>query len=342
MKSNSITIKDIAKMLGMSKSTISRALTEHSDVNAETRKQILEVAQKLNYQPNSLALALKQQRTNTIGVIVPETVNRFFAKAIGGIERVANVGGYNVVICQSNESVLTEKSNLLSLVNARVDGILVSVSSETKVSDNFLPLLQKQIPLVFFDRIIEEVETSMVHTDNYEISFKGTEHLILQGCKKIAIIAGPQNLSNSRNRLSGYIDALKRYNIPVDESMIVHSHFRGASVEDYSKHLMNLSPRPDAVFAINDYAAIEMIHLFKKNNIRVPNDIAVLGFNNDRIGRFIEPALSTIDVSAFDIGSAAAEILVQHIKNPNQPIQRRLIRSQLIVRESSLFGGKTE
>lgn len=324
-------------MLGISKSTVSRALTEHSDVNAETRKTILEIAQRLNYQPNTLAVALKQQRTNTIGVIIPETVNRFFAKAVGGIQRVANIAGYNVMICQSNESFITEKNNLQSLINARVDGILISVSGETNCTDHFQSLIEKKIPVVFFDRIVEELQTSQVHTNNYDIAFKGTSHLIQQGCKRIAIVAGPQNLSNSRNRLMGYMDALKKHNLVPDERYIIHSHFRSNTVEDYTRHLISLHERPDAVFAINDYAAVEMIHVLKKNGLRIPKDIAVLGFNNDHIGKFIEPSLSSIDISAYDIGAAAAEILLQHIKEPDYPMQKRLIKSELIIRESTLL-----
>jgi DNA-binding LacI/PurR family transcriptional regulator len=335
MSSASVTIKDIAKMLGISKSTVSRALSEHSDVNAETRKRILEVAQKLNYQPNAIALNLKQQRTNTIGVIIPETVNRFFAKAIGGIQRVANIAGYNVMICQSDESFITEKNNLRSLIAAHVDGILISVSGETDRTDHFEALLQKKIPVVFFDRIQEDLNTSQVFTDNYEIAFSGIEHLISQGCRRIAIIAGPQNLYNSRNRLKGYMDALKKHGLPINEDYIIHAHFRGSNVEAYTKQLINLPQRPDAVFAINDYAAVEMIHVFKKNGFRIPRDIAVLGFNNDHIGKFTEPALSTIDLSPYDMGVAAAEILLQQIKEPEYPLQKLLIKSELVIRESS-------
>lgn len=335
MATESVTIKDIAKLLGISKSTVSRALSEHSDVNQETRRRVLEIAQKLNYQPNVLALNLKQQRTHTLGVIIPETVNRFFAKAIGGIQRVANLAGYHVMICQSDESYVAERKNLQGLLASRVDGILVSVSSETDRTDHFDMLLQKNVPLVFFDRICEDVKASQVYTDNYEISFEGTEHLISQGCKRIAIVAGPQNLYNSRNRLMGYIDALKKHNLPVKDNYIIHSYFRGGNVEEYTRHLINLPQRPDAIFAINDYAAIEMMHVIKKNGLRVPDDIAILGFNNENICRFVEPALSSIDHSAFDMGTAAAEILLNKIETGNLEPQRRMIKSRLVIREST-------
>jgi len=339
VSATSVTIKDIAKLLGVSKSTVSRALCEHNDVNADTRRKIVELARKLNYQPNTIALHLKQQRTNTIGVIIPETVNRFFAKAIAGIQRVATIAGYNVMICQSDESLLMEKKNLQSLLIARVDGILISVSGETEKGDHLQDLLQKNIPVVFFDRICEDLNTSQVFTDNYEIAFSGTEHLIAQGCSRIAIVAGPQNLNNSRNRLKGYADALKKHNLAVREEYVVMAHFRGSNVEAYTRSLLELPDRPDAIFAINDYSAVEMVHFIKKRGLHIPDDIAVLGFNNDHIGRFIEPALSTIDLSAYDMGTAAAEILVRQMKEPGFPVQKQLIKSELVIRDSTRKNG---
>lgn len=335
MNKSSITIKDIAKLLGISKSTVSRALTEHSDVNAETREKVLAIARKFDYQPNAIALNLKQQRTNTLGVIIPETVNRFFSKAVGGIQKVANQSGYNVMICQSNESYVTEKSNIRSLMASHVDGLLISVSHETDRPDHFDSLLQKKIPLVFFDRILENLNASHVSTDNYEISFEAVEHLIAQGCKKIAIVAGPQHLFNSRKRFEGYTDALKKHNIAIRENYIVRSDFRNENVESYTRYFINLRQRPDALVAINDMAAIEMMHIFKKNGLRIPEDIAVLGFNNEHVGKFVEPSLTTIDLPAFDMGAAAAEVLLDQIKNGNIEIQKKLIKSRLIIREST-------
>jgi DNA-binding LacI/PurR family transcriptional regulator len=335
MSNDSVTIKDIAKLLGISKSTVSRALSEHSDVNVETRKKILEVARSMNYQPNTIALNLKQRRTNTIGVIIPETINRFFSKATAGIQRTANLAGYNIIICQSDESLLAEKNNLRSLIAARVDGILISVSEETDGADHFDFLLQKKIPVVFFDRIVQDLDTSTVITDNYEIALEGTEHLIEQGCKRIAWVSGPRHLFNSKNRLQGYMDALKKHGIPIQDEYIISSHFKGGNVEEYTNYLLDLPHPPDGIFAINDYAAIEMIHIIKKRGLVVPKDIAILGFNNERIGRFVEPSLSTVDLSAYDMGTAAAEILINQIKQQELPVQKKLIKSSLIVRESS-------
>src|SRR5688500_3952642 len=186
MKNHSVTIKDIARILGISKSTVSRALTEHSDVNPQTRERITALARQLQYQPNSIALNLKQQRTRTIGVMIPETANSFFSKVVSGIQKTANVAGYKVMVCQSNESYTTEKNNLRSLLSTHVDGLLISVSKETENTDHFETILQKKIPLVFFDRICENLHASHVFTNNHTIAFEATEHLIKQGCGKIA------------------------------------------------------------------------------------------------------------------------------------------------------------
>jgi DNA-binding LacI/PurR family transcriptional regulator len=335
----SVTIKDIARMLGISKSTVSRALSGRSDIHPETKKKIVALANELHYAPNALAINLKQQRTNTIGVIIPETTNRFFARAVGGIQKRADMAGINVMICQSSESYIAEKKNIHSLVSSRVDGLLVSVSRETDRSDHFAALLDNGIPLVFFDRICEDVDASQVYTDNFEIAMEGTEHLIKQGCSRIAFVAGPQHLFNSRNRLKGYLEALKKHDLPVKDSYVIHSHYRSDKVEEYTRYLINLPQRPDAVFAINDYAALEMMHIMKKHGLRIPQDIAVLGFNNETMSKFVEPSLSSIDHPAHDIGAAAAEILINQIRHHDMLPEKRVIKSKLVIRESTLLKG---
>jgi len=335
MDKKTVTIKDIARMLNISKSTVSRALSGRSDIHPATKNKILELAGQLHYEPNALAINLKQQRTNTIGVIIPETSNRFFARSVGGIQVIADMAGVNVMICQSNESYMAEKKVLHSLVSSRVDGLLVSISRETDSSDHFRPIFEKGIPLVFFDRIIEDLNVSQVFTDNYEIALAGTEHLIEQGCKRIAIMAGPQHIFTSRNRLRGYMDALRRHNQPILESYIVHSHYISNRVEESTRYLINLPQPPDAVFAINDYTAIEMMHVIKKSGLRIPDDIAILGFNNEQMCNFVEPSLSSIDHPAHDMGAAAAEILINHIRHQELLPEKRLIKCKLIPREST-------
>lgn len=335
MSKSQTTIRDIARMLGISKSTVSRALNDHYDVNPETARKVRELAAKINFQPNILAQHFKQQKTFTIGVIIPETVNRFFAKAVGGIQQVANRAGYNVIICQSDETLATERNNLHTLLANKVDGLLISVSRETDRYDHLQQAIDKEVPIVFFDRIVEELNASQVYSDNYDISFQGTEHLIAQGCKRIAFIAGPQHLYNSRNRLNGYLDALKKHNLSANESLIIYANYKSGEVENYTRQLFNLKHKPDGIFAINDMAALEMMHILKKRGLNIPKDVAILGFNNETICRLVEPSLSSIDHPAFDMGVMATEILLRQINNNALVAEKRLIKSRLVVREST-------
>jgi DNA-binding LacI/PurR family transcriptional regulator len=336
MQKGPATIRDIARMLGISKSTVSRALNDHYDVNQETARKVRELAKQMEYEPNLLAQHLKQKKTNTIGVIIPETINRFFAKAVGGIQQIANKAGYNVMICQSDETLFTEKNNLHTLLTNRVDGLLISVSRETNVYDHLQHAIDKEIPIVLFDRIVEELSTTQVFSDNYEISLEGTEHLIQQGCKRIAFIAGPQHLYNSKNRLKGYLDALEKNKLKVDDSLIIKTTYKVNDVEEYTRHLFSLRKKPDGIFAINDMAAIEMMHLLKKRGLSIPNDVAILGFNNETICKYTEPTLSSIDHPAYDMGVAATELLLQQITRGDSGVQKRLIKSRLVIRESTL------
>ena len=335
MKNHAVTIKDIARILGISKSTVSRALSEHSDVNAETRRRVLEVAEQLQYQPNSIALNLKQQRTNTIGVLIPDTGNPFFSRAVSGIQKIANIAGYNVMVCQSNESYETEKSNLQSLIATHVDGVLISISRETERTDHFETLLKKNIPVVFFDRICKALDTSQVYTDNYDIAFEATQYLIAKGCRRIATITGPRHLYTSFNRFQGYMDALTKNNLEFNPDYLLLTDYKKERVQDYTRHLLSLQERPDAIFAMNDIIAIEMMHIIKKQGLSVPDDVSVLGFNNEPISEFVEPSLSTVDHPAHDIGAAAAEILLAQIKDPGHQPMKKLIRSKLVIREST-------
>ena len=334
MTPTSVTIKEIARMLGVSKSTVSRALTRQTDVNSETRRKILELAESLNYQPNSLALNLRHKRTKTLGVIIPETINTFFSRAVGGIQKVANSQGYNVIVCQSNESSFAEKSTLHSLVSNRADGLLISISRETENDEHFQTLLDKHIPVVFFDRICERLETTQVMTDNFEISREATQHLLAEGCQRIAMLTGPLNLHTSAKRLEGYMDALRRNNIEVDQSLIFNN-FRTDDVDTFVRHILSAQALPDAIFAVNDMTAIEIMHALRKAGLKIPQDVAVMGFNNERFGAFIEPSLTTIDLPAQEMGATAAELLLAHIKDPTCSVEKRLIKSRVIIRDST-------
>ena len=329
------TIKDIALKLNLSTSTVSRALTDHPDIKKETKKLVLKLARELDYQPNPIALSLKQNRTHILGVIIPETSISFFSKAISGIQEIASAAGYQVMICSSHESVEIEEQNVQTLLNSRVDGLIISVSKETRDIGHLAKILDKRVPTVFFDRVCDSLHATKVVADNFTISFKTVEHLITTGRKRIAFIAGPQNLYNSRKRLEGYKEALKKYNLTIDDQLIVYSNYEGENVKTYTKSLLDLNPPVDAIFAINDRSAIEMIHLIKQRQLTVPGDIAVVGFNNERFAAFFDPPLSSVDHPAFEMGKAATELLLQHIEDDQLPAQKRVLKSDLVIRESS-------
>lgn len=334
MTSSPITIKEIARMLGISKSTVSRALTRQVDVNAETRRKVLELAQQLRYEPNALALNLRHKRTKTLGVIIPETINTFFSRVVGGIQKVATLEGYNVIVCQSNESQFAERDTLHSLISHHADGLLISISRDTKNDEHFNELLDKNIPVVFFDRICERLQTPQVVADNFEISSQATQHLIDQGCRRIAMLVAPLNLHTSARRLDGYKDALRRNNVDVDESLIFSS-FTPAQTKTFVRDILSASNQPDGIFALNDMTAIAIMHELKKAGVRIPHDIAVMGFNNEPFGAFVEPSLSTIDLPAQRMGEVAAQMLIEQIKSPHENGEKRLIKSTLIIRDST-------
>lgn len=336
LKGANTTIKDIAKKLGLSTSTVSRAITGSTEISSKTREAVLETAKSLDYRPNTIAQSLKKKQTNTLGVVIPETINRFFSIVIAGIQNVAFKNGYNIMSCQSNEETRLEQKNMQALVNARVDGIIVSVASETQNFSHFEKLIDKGFPIIFFDRVVDSLEVPKVLIDNYEAAFKATSHLIQMGCKRIARINGPVHLNNSYWRLKGYVDALKHYNRVVDEDLIfLTSYNRKADAENITKQLLGLSEPPDGVFTINDECAMQMIHILHQMGYRVPDDIAFVGFNNDVFSPYIIPPLTTISVPAFELGQISASILVEMQKNKEMLPEKRIVPHRLVIRESS-------
>jgi LacI family transcriptional regulator len=340
MKTSQVTIKDIARELNISPSTVSRALKDHPDISKETKQAVAALAQKLDYLPNSVALSLRKSKTNTIGVIVPQIVHHFFSSAISGVEDIAYKKGYNVIICQSNESYEREVKDTMALFASRVDGLLVSLSSETKEYDHFRTLHRKGVPLVFFDRTCDELDTSMVMVDDFDGAYQATEHLIQIGCKRIAHLAGPENLSITRKRLGGYIKALEKYNIPIDPSLIVPSGltietgYKGAKyLLDYPKEKL-----PDAIFAVSDPVAIGSLNAIKERGLKVPEDIAIVGFSDEPVTSMIEPALSTIAQPGFEMGQTAVRLFFEQINDNSDSFkpQKKVLKTSLVVRKSSM------
>lgn len=332
------TIKDIAKELHISKSTVSRVLTGNPNVNEETRKAVLALAQKLDYQKNIFARNLVTHKTNTIGIIVPEFMSSYFPKVIIGVQNIASKAGYNTIIAQSNENYETEVANAKVMMANQVEGLIVSVTKETNNFDHLIAFQRKEIPIVFFNRICEDMHVPKVVVDDYDGAFRAVEHLIVTGKKRIAHLAGPDNLSISRRRLNGYLAALRKYKIPVDEEIIIPYDLKIDKVKTLIQQLFNLKCPPDALFAINDPTAIEAIQVIKSMGIKIPEDIAIVGFSNDEVSGLIEPSLTTISQPVQKIGETAADLIFKLINkeiNSNSAIIKTLT-TELIIRHSTV------
>jgi LacI family transcriptional regulator len=331
-----ITIKDIARELSLSTSTVSRALADRWDVNPETRKAVLELAEKLNYKPNLLSVSLKQKQSFSVGVIVPEFINAFFPEVIMGIQAVMESEGYQLLISQSNESAEIELKNLKALEDRMVDGFIVSITKETKDMSYFRYLLENNIPVVFFNRVANHIPISRVIIDDYKWAFLSVEHLIEQGCKRIAHLKGPDNLDISHNRSKGYLDALDKYQLPYDKNLVIDCGVMMETGILGAMQLLKLPELPDGIFAINDPVAIGAMKVLKKNGIRIPEDIAIVGFTESKMAMIIEPNLTSVEQPTFEMGKAAAELLLEQIKTNCKIAQRTiLLEAKLNIRESS-------
>jgi LacI family transcriptional regulator len=309
-----ITIKDIAKALNLSTSTVSRALRGSYEINAETKKLVLEYAAKMNYHPNPIALSLKENRSKAIGVIVPEIANNFFSQAINGIEAAAYHRGYHVVIFQSHESYDRERSNIQHLIGRKVDGILISLSGQTTEVGHLQEIQNRGVPLVIFDRISNDIVSDKVIADNFQGAFQATEHLILSGRKRIAHITSPSLLYTTNERLEGYKAALERYNINFDTKLVRYCGFAAEEARQVIFDLLD-TQRPDAIFTASDRLALDSFAAVKAKGIRIPEEVAFIGFTNLRVADLLDPPLSTIVQPAFEIGKTAAEILLDTVEN---------------------------
>lgn len=338
MESIQITIKDIAKALGISISTVSRALKDHPDISKETRRIVQAYAKEHQYIPNSLALNLRTNSTHTIGVIIPELVHHFFSLVLAGIEEAANEAGYAVLICQSNEVYDKEVKNVEALLSSRVSGIIASISKNTTQYDHFKKIITQNIPLVFFDRICTGISTDRVVVDDYTGAFKATEHLIDMGCKRIAFYRASFNLEISRNRFNGYKDALTKHNLHYDPSLVIECDNREDAIKLTPEFLANDNP-PDAVFCINDQTASGVLFIAKRLGIDVPNELSICGFSDGMISQACDPQLTSVEQHGRKVGRSAVELLIENINQKPGEIRKkksRIITTSLIVRESTL------
>lgn len=340
MKFDTVTIKDIAKALNLSTSTVSRALRGSYEISPETKKLVLEYAEKINYRPNPIALSLKERRSRAIGVVVSEIANNFFSQAINGIESIAYNRGYHVIITQAHESKDREAVNVQHLASRSVDGLLVSLSTESVDVSHFKELHEKGLPIVFFDRITDEIETHKVTANSYLGAFHATEHLIFEGYKRIAHITSSSHLSITVERLRGYREALEKHNIAYDESLVKycnHGGMIGEEVEYALKEAFNSKTKPDALFTASDRITTVCLKLLKETRLKKFN-VAIIGFSNTNLGELFYPPLSAIRQPAFEIGQVATEMLIQIIesKRPITEFETKVLDTELVIRESSL------
>ena len=335
MSQKPATIKEIAKQLNTSISTVSRALRNAPDVNPVTRQQILEFAERLNYQPNKLALSLRQKQTHTIGVIVPN-LDYVLSTMVKGIDEAALEAGYTVMVCQSNESFGREVLNTSRMLDSLVDGLIVSVSSETKTFEHFRKFQERNIPIVAFDRIIPEISAPMVILNNEEGGYIATEHLIQQGYKNIAILAGPQSLGISNQRMAGYLNALKKYKMKVNKNLIMHCDFNQDYAYFATQELLRMKTKPDAIFTISDRMAIGAMLAIKEKGLKMPKDIGLAGFNNEPLLSLLTPSITSVEQPCFEMGKRAAKMFIESLlQEPGLPMPLEILKPKLIVRESS-------
>lgn len=337
-KHSETTIHDIAKRLNIAASTVSRALNNNPIISEPTRKLIEKTAKEMGYRPNILAANFRTKRTNTIGVVLPLINRHFFSSVISGIEEVAYNSGFTVTISQSNDNFEKEIKILQTLFSNRVDGLIVSIGMETTNFDHLKIFEEREVPLVFFDRIVEEIEAHKIVVDDYLGSFKATEHLINQGGKRIAHIGGPLNLNIYRDRLAGYKDAMQKAGLTVDEPMLIHNSLTRADGTNAIKKLMQNNIKPDAIFCANDTTALSVIIYLREKGIKVPDDVLIVGFSNEPFSEVVTPSISTIRQPGFEMGKKAADLLIRQIKLKDKPIrfQTFVMPTELIIRESSV------
>lgn len=336
-----VTIYDIAQKLELSSATVSRALQDNPAINKNTRKRIQDAARELGYRHNTFASSLRTQKTNTIGIIVHELNSNFITSVLSGIEKVTTEAGYDLIITHSSESFKKEMANANNLFHKRVDGLIASLAFDTKNLDHYKQYEEKGIPVIFFDRVEENSDSTKVIIDNYKGGYHATQHLIEQGCKRIVLVTANLSRNVYAQRHKGYSDALFDNNIPYNNEYVLIKDLSEQCGMEAALQILKMKPLPDGAFITNDFSAAVCMQTLKEHGIRIPEDIAMVGFNNDAIGKIIEPQLTTIDYPGMDIGEIAARNLINHlkgisnIKNTNTIV----VRSNLIIRKSSLKKG---
>ncbi|MEO0468984.1 MAG: LacI family DNA-binding transcriptional regulator [Bacteroidota bacterium] len=336
MQRSRITIIDLAQELGMSKSTVSRALRHHPNVSKATRERVLAKAKELNYRPNRIAQNLVHRQTRTIGVVIPDVSFPYFSKTLSAAQKAAEQAGYQIMICQSGESFQAECRAIDTLVDNQIDGLLISLSQETQDYEHLVPLLNDEVPVVMFDRVIESKRFPRVVMDNHGGAKQAVEHLVQQGYRRIAHLAGPETLMVSQQRVVGYLDAHEATGLPVDESLVLNLGFRREHGEAGVRQLFALDNPPDAILAVTDSVAIGAKLALEALGKRIPDEVGLVGFNNEAFTEYVEPMLSTVSLPMAELGKKGMEMLLAHLNGAENPVaDREMLGASLIVRESS-------
>jgi LacI family transcriptional regulator len=333
------TIADIAKSLHITASTVSRALNGHAAISDATRIAVAKTAKKLKYHPNRIATSLRIGKTKIIGVIIPSAEINFFGSVVHGIEKIASENDYNVLLYQSNEQSDFEKKGVETFLRARVDGVLASISKETTNLSHYKEIKQRGVPLILFDRVNENIGVPSVVVDDYCGAFNATQHLIDQGCKRIAHVAGQQHVGIFKKRLKGYLDCLRKNKFPIDPSLISYGKVTIQSGTECMNELLQQPVIPDGVFAVEDFTALGVMQSLKNAGKKIPDEVAVIGFANEAFGNYITPSLSTVDQQTIKMGEAAAKLFFElsgkesfYTPHPRKTV----LEPVLIFRESSL------
>lgn len=331
MNKTQITIKDIARALGVSPSTVSRALKNNPDISQETRDLVNAYAREHHYKPNEMAVNLRASRSNTIGVIVPQIVHHFFSCVLSGLEQMATDAGYNILVAQSNESYEQETKIVHSFLTARVCGVVASLAKETSTYNHYQELLDNDIPIVFYDRICTGLKTERVVVDDYAGAFAAVEYMIQTGCSRILFYGADPHLEITKNRRNGYLDAMKKYHIPIDESMIRLCDTREKAIA-LTPDLLEGDNAPDGFFAINDETAAGILYACKLIGKKVPEEVSICGFSDGTIAQSTDPKLTTVEQHGEEVGRCAFEILKEKIEDSQGKSSNKIVRTNLVVR----------
>lgn len=338
MNRKKITIVDVAKKLNVSISTVSRALNDHHTISEKTKQKVRKVVEELNYSPNNVAASLRKGKGNSIGVILPKINSTFMSNCVFGIESITYPAGFNLIICQSNENYKKEIHNVKTLIDSQVSGIIISLSNETTNINHLKNVIDKQIPLVMFDRISEALDVDSVVNDDYKITIEAIKHLIEKKYRNIAIISGPTHIYVYKNRMQGYLEALKIFHLEKNDDWIIEGVLSKQEAYQAVEKLLKRKTKPDAIFCTSDLLALGVLQALKNFNVKVPEDIGVIGYSNDTFAEITQPTLTSIEQYPQDIGANAARIMLDLIenKNPSKKSRKNIhIKPNLIIREST-------